>query len=208
MHRRILVLSPHTDDGELGCGAMLAKAIDEGDEVFYLAFTGAEKSVIDGYPKDILRQEVKQSTSTLGIRPENIDVLYYPVREFHAYRQEILEDLVRINKQLEPHIVLLPSLRDRHQDHQVIANEGLRAFKNSSLLSYELVWNHVDFSAQAFVEVEEKHVQKKISALASYQSQAHRPYMTAAFIMAWATMRGVQCGKLFAEALEVHRIFL
>src|SRR5699024_12177975 len=34
----ILVLAPHTDDGELGCGGSIARFIREGHEVHYVAF--------------------------------------------------------------------------------------------------------------------------------------------------------------------------
>ncbi|TCZ77511.1 PIG-L family deacetylase [Paenibacillus albiflavus] len=208
MGRKIIVLSPHTDDGELGCGATLAKAISKGDEVFYLAFTGAERSVPEGYPSNILRLEAKESTRVLGIKADNVEILSYPVREFNAYRQEILEDLVRMNKQVNPNLVFIPSLRDRHQDHQVIANEGLRAFKSASILSYELPWNNIDFAAHSFMEVDEKLLRQKMESLSCYKSQSHRPYMTETFINGWASMRGVQCGKTYAEAFEVLRIYL
>lgn len=208
MSKKIVVLSPHTDDGELGCGATLARAISKGHEVYYLAFTGAEQSVPKGYPSNILRQEVKKATLALGIKPDNVDVLSYPVREFNSFRQEILEDLVRMNRRLNPDIVYIPSLRDRHQDHQVIANEGFRAFKSSSIFSYELPWNNVDFSAHGFVDVDERLLQQKMDALSCYESQSHRPYMSESFIKGWAMMRGVQCGKTYAESFEVLRAFL
>jgi len=208
MGKKIIVLSPHTDDGELGCGATVAKAINNGDEVFYFAFTGAERSVPEGYPPNILRMEVKESTRVLGIKPENVDVLNYPVREFNTSRQDILEDLVQMNKQVNPDLVFIPSLRDRHQDHQVIANEGFRAFKSASILSYELPWNNIDFTAHSFVEMDEKLLRTKMDSLNCYKSQSHRPYMTEAFIHGWASMRGVQCGKSYAEAFEVLRIYL
>ena len=44
MFERILVISPHTDDGELGCGGSIAKFVDEGKEVFYAALSTCEKS--------------------------------------------------------------------------------------------------------------------------------------------------------------------
>ena len=40
-------------------------------------------------------------------------------------------------------LVVLPNSTDVHQDHQVINREGIRAFKHSSILGYELVWNNL-----------------------------------------------------------------
>jgi LmbE family N-acetylglucosaminyl deacetylase len=39
MKKRILVLAPHIDDGEFGCGGTIAKLIADRAEVFYAAFS-------------------------------------------------------------------------------------------------------------------------------------------------------------------------
>jgi LmbE family N-acetylglucosaminyl deacetylase len=52
--KNVLVLAPHTDDGELGAGGTIAKLIENGANVYYAAFSTAEASVPDGMPKDIL----------------------------------------------------------------------------------------------------------------------------------------------------------
>ena len=36
--RNVLVLAPHTDDGELGAGGFMAKLIEQGAKVTYVAF--------------------------------------------------------------------------------------------------------------------------------------------------------------------------
>ena len=120
--KRILVLAPHTDDGEFGCGATISKFIAEGKEVFYAAFSLAEESVPPPFPKNILEIEVKAATKKLGIDPENLILFKYRVRRFAQFRQEILEDLVKLNGELKPDLVFMPSLNDLHQDHTTIAH--------------------------------------------------------------------------------------
>ena len=71
-HKNILILAPHTDDGELGCGATISKYIDEGKKVYYVAFSICEESVPEGYPENILETEVKKATKVLGIKQENL----------------------------------------------------------------------------------------------------------------------------------------
>ena len=62
MHK-IVVFAPHTDDGELGCGASIAKFVEEAKHVYYVAFSIARTSAADnGFPDDILETEVKQAT--------------------------------------------------------------------------------------------------------------------------------------------------
>ena len=64
----ILILSPHTDDGEYGCGGSIARFVAEGKNVTYAAFSTAEKSMFPEYPQNILRFEVKKAMKVLGIR--------------------------------------------------------------------------------------------------------------------------------------------
>ena len=202
---RVLVLAPHTDDGELGCGGTIAKLLERGDEVFYVAFSAAEKSVPAGMPQDILRHEVRQATQTLGIPRDNLIVFNYEVREFPENRQAILEDMVRLQRELQPKLVLLPALHDIHQDHMVVAAEGLRAFKTTTILGYELPWNNMTFHTTAFVFLEERHIQSKIQAMGCYASQKGRRYANEDFIRSLARARGISIGAAYAEAFEVVR---
>ena len=144
---KILILAPHTDDGELGCGATISKFIKEKKEVFYIAFSIAEESVPSGFPKNILENEVKKATKVLGIKSENLIINKFKVRNFPKYRQEILEEMVVLNKKINPDLVIMPSSFDIHQDHKTIYEEGLRAFKNTSILGYEFMWNNFSFGS-------------------------------------------------------------
>lgn len=51
---RLLVLAPHTDDAELGCGATIARALEEGLTVHVAAFSIAEDSLPPDLPRDTL----------------------------------------------------------------------------------------------------------------------------------------------------------
>ena len=204
--KRILILAPHTDDGEFGCGGTIAKFIEGGKEVSYVAFSSAEKSVPKGFPKDILKKELRKATKILGIAEKNLILFDYPVREFPKYRQEILEDMVQLEKKFQPDLVLLPSTFDTHQDHQVIALEGFRAFKTTSMLGYEIIWNNLTFNTNCFILLEEKNLQKKIQAIKCYKSQSKRVYASDDAIKSLAIIRGRQIGTdQYAEAFEIIR---
>lgn len=203
----ILVLGPHTDDGEFGCGGTMAKFIEEGKEVYYVTFSCAEESVPEGMPKDILLQEVKKASKALGIKDENLINFHYRVRHFPQFRQDILEDMVRLRKDVHPDLVFLPSNDDVHQDHQTIYHEGLRAFKFTRILGYEMPWNNLTITTNAFVLLEERHIEKKLSAIECYESQvnAGRRYANEEFVRSLARTRGVQSGVHYAEAFQVIR---
>lgn len=203
--KRILVLAPHTDDGEFGCGDSIAKFIEEGKDVYYAAFSTAEESVPDPWPKDILKTEVKEATKRLGILPDKPIIFNFKVRELSYHRQEILDELVKIKKNLCPDLVFLPSSNDLHQDHSTISIEGIRAFKNTSILGYEIPWNNIEFQAEAFVILSEGNIDRKIWALDAYNSQKGKGYANEEFIRSLARTRGVQIGSRYAEAFEVIR---
>ena len=200
-----MVLAPHTDDGELGCGGTISKLIARGSEVFYVAFSIAEESVPPGFPSDVLDTEVRSATAVLGIPPENLTVLRYKVRRFPEFRQEILEDLVGFNKSINPDVVFLPSSFDVHQDHKTIFEEGRRAFKTKTLLGYEFMWNSYSFGATFFSVLQKRDIDAKISSLSEYRSQVKRLYTKDELVMGMANFRGLQVGQNFVEAFEVIR---
>lgn len=202
---RVLVLAPHTDDGEFGCGGTIAKFVEQGKEVYYAAFSACQQSVLKEFPSDILITEVKAATKVLGIKKENLILFDYEVRTFNYRRQEILDDILKMKASIKPDLVMMPSVNDIHQDHYTIATEGVRAFKFSSILCYEVPWNNFTFNTSAFVHLEERHIIKKSEAVSEYKSQAHRSYANDEFIRSLARTRGVQIGTRYAETFDVVR---
>jgi N-acetylglucosamine malate deacetylase 1 len=204
--RRVLVLAPHTDDGEFGCGGTIARLVDGGSDVRYAAFSIATRSLPEGFPPDTLAREVREATAELGIPEGNLTVHDFDVRTFPEHRQEILELLIALWEDFEPDAVLQPSLRDIHQDHQVVAAEGLRAFKRTTILGYEIPWNNFDFGYQAYVALDKPHVERKVAALARYESQQHRRYSDPEYIWNLARTHGINVNREYAEVFEVYRV--
>lgn len=203
--RRALVLAPHTDDGEFGCGGTIARLVEEGREVVYVAFSAAEKSVPKEFPDQVLRTEVREATATLGIPEHRLRIGHFEVRDFPRQRQELLDEMIRLREELHPDVVFLPSKHDIHQDHATVHCEGLRAFKGTTMLGYEVPWNNLVFETTAFVRLEDRHLDKKIAALACYRSQAGRPYANEESLRAQARLRGTQAGCRWAETFQVIR---
>jgi LmbE family N-acetylglucosaminyl deacetylase len=113
--------------------------------------------------------------------------------------------MIELSRRFQPDMVFLPSANDTHQDHQVIAQEGFRAFKRTTMLGYEVPWNNLDFRTSCFIELTEVQLNIKTSSVQMYESQKHRDYASPEFIQSLALTRGVQIGKRYAEAFEVVR---
>jgi LmbE family N-acetylglucosaminyl deacetylase len=194
--RRVLVLAPHTDDAELGCGGTMARWIDEGTEMFTAVFSTAEISLPPGSPRYRLKDECNEALDEIGVPEGNRFIYDYPVR--------------KLAREVNPQVVLTPSGADLHQDHNVVYQESLRAFRHLTIMGYELPWNHITFSTHAFVVLTEDHLLRKWKALLKYDSQIElaRPYFRYEAIESMARVRGMQVKSTFAEAYEMIRIRL
>ena len=203
--RRALVLAPHTDDGEFGCGGTIARMVGAGAEVHYHAFSSASRSLPEGFPADTLVHEARAATAALGIDAGRLTIHDFEVRTFPTVRQDILEILVAVNAEVAPEVVLMPSLGDIHQDHETVAREGLRAFKRTTVLGYEIPWNCFSFRRDLYVRLEPEHVDAKVAALEHYRSQQHRNYANEEYIRNLARTHGIEVGHGLAEVFEVYR---
>ncbi|MCR9154872.1 MAG: PIG-L deacetylase family protein [Croceimicrobium sp.] len=206
--KRVLVLAPHPDDGEFSSGGTIKRLSDLGIEVHYAAFSPCIQSLPEGLAEDTLWKELSNAAEILGVQEQNIHTFQFPVRYFPEHRQAILEQLILLKKSISPDLVLMPNSLDIHQDHNTIHKEGLRAFKHTRILGYELPWNNLNFTNNCHVRLERNHIKSKMEALQCYQSQNGRNYMDEEFFFGLAKTRGIQINESYAEAFELIRWIL
>lgn len=204
--RTILGLAAHPDDIEFSCGGTVKKFIERGCTFWYVVLSPCNKSLPEGCRENQLYEEVDRAVAHLGISNQNILKYNYPVRDFPAHRQAILEDFVQLKKDIQPDLILLPNSFDVHQDHHVVHEEGVRAFKNSSILGYELPWNNFQMHLNYFVTLEEKHIKAKLKAIEEYKTQKERYYNSGQFFLNLAKVRGVKVNATYAETFQILRL--
>ncbi|MEC8217521.1 MAG: PIG-L family deacetylase [Candidatus Thermoplasmatota archaeon] len=199
MKKKALVLSPHTDDAELGCGGTIAKLIEEGWAVHVIYFS----AVRTRFPQ--LVNEAENSARILGMSYEILD---FNTRYFPRDRQDILQILHDHSRKENYNLVFTPTTTDIHQDHGVVTTEAKRIFRKCTLLGYELPWNNLDVSLNCFIPLEKRHIKKKIRALECYNTQKKHPYFDKKFLESVVKMRGVQLSTPFAEGFETIKVRL
>lgn len=202
--KNVLILAPHVDDGEFGCGGTINKFVRDGHNVRYCAFSDCKDSIPKDMDPNVLSNEMKVATGILGIK--SVELFDFPVRRFCDFRQEILEILVLENNSFKPDIVFVPCTKDIHQDHQTLSMEAIRAFKCSSIYGYELPWNLLELPSTAFFILERQDIDQKVKAIEAYRSQSSRSYSNESYIRSIATTRGMRIKEEFAEVFEVIRI--
>ena len=203
---KILLLSPHTDDVELGAGGTVAKFVEEGHDITWAVFCTCEDAVPEGMDTDALRKEFIDVTKRMGIK--NYEIFDFKNKHFPEQRQEILDKMHTMKLKINPDMVICPSLNDTHQDHNTIAMETFRCFKMSAnIIGYEMPWNKINFSPTFFSPITKEHLRKKLYALKCYKTQEilNRSYFSSEFIKGLAKVRGVQSNNEYAEAFEVIR---
>ena len=202
--KNVLVLAPHTDDMEFGCGGTIKRLSDEGSKISVLVFSSCEQSLPQGISVDDIRNEQICASRLIGICEDQIMIYDFPVRRFDSHRQEILEILVQYKNKNEITHVFAPSRTDIHQDHAVICAEAVRAFKDTSLLGYELPWNNISSNHNYFYRLTAEHMKAKEDAIECFKSQQHRSYK-AKDMRALAQIRGLQIKSEYAEAFDLIR---
>jgi len=206
-NKTILVLAPHTDDAEFGVGGTIFKSIREGAHVKYMIFSTAVESLPTGFSPDSTTKEALAAASSLGVNSElDVHIYDYKVREFPKYRQEILEDMVAMGRKWMPDIVFTPCSADVHQDHRVIYEESVRAFRKASIFGYEMIRNNLSFAGNFYVELDSVNLAAKVDALSLYESQTVKPNGAVGFVWDLARVRGYQIYKSYAECFEVIRL--
>ena len=152
MYNKILIISPHTDDVELGCGGAIRRFCEQGTEAYYVALSDCQDAIPEGFDKDTLRRECIAATSKLGINESNVEILSFENKNFNSYRREIFDTLESIKEKIRPDLTFVPCSFDSHQDHQVVTEESKRVFRREySLLGYEEPWNNTRMSTDFFV---------------------------------------------------------
>lgn len=153
--KKALVLSPHPDDMEYNMGGTVIKMIADGWKVDQMILSTCAEMVGTKFIEGS-----KKSAEELGVSTLYHDYLN---QEFMRQRSLIRQDLHDL-KPFNYDIVFVPCRQDWHQDHQVVTEEALRIFRQSTILGWikeEIFDRHHDLR----VDLETIHIVKRIELL-------------------------------------------
>jgi LmbE family N-acetylglucosaminyl deacetylase len=199
----ILFVGAHTDDIELGCGAVLNKVLNIGiHRVKYLSFskcTDIERNKYIGRDQTDVENYIRNKGGIVGM-----DDL--PNRELYRHEALIRESLEWSRDNFKPSLVFTHWKQDVHQDHKVVAEESARVFKKATLLSYECPGSCLNFAPNFFVSLTEEEVADKIRLLSLYQTQKDLYYFAPSVAIAFARVRGIVIGQQYAEGFYLEHM--
>ena len=199
--KKVCFIGAHPDDIELGCGALIARIAEKAD-VRCVTFSNNQKNPL---LKNLV-EEHYASMQTLGVPRERVDLLDFETRRFQEHRQEILETMISILRTDDPDIVFVHTKSDVHQDHGVLTQEALRAFRGRTVLGFDVIRSSYGFFPDFLVGVGEEDVQKKLDALACYKTYAEKYYFSPDITRATLIRNGAICERPYAEGFDILRI--
>ena len=199
--RKLLFLGAHPDDIELGCGALIAHV----GKICHVMCVTLSDNQENPELKGLVEQH-RRSMAVLGVPAEHVVVRDFPTRHFPRDRQKILEVLYELNRQERPDLVFAHSRADMHQDHNVVTEEALRAFRGTTVLGFDVIRSSHGFFPHFLVEVGEADVARKIEALGAYTTYADKYYFQPEVTRATLVRNGALAERSFAEGFDILRI--
>jgi LmbE family N-acetylglucosaminyl deacetylase len=199
--RSVLFLGAHPDDIELGCGALLHQIVNQ-TEILCVTLSDNQKN------PDLrnLKEEHYQAMEVLGVPKEKVIFGPFTTRVFPDARQEILEYFLKLRREFGPDLIFVHSKQDIHQDHLTMTDEALRAFRGITVLGFDVVRSSYGFFPHFLVEVTEEDVNKKIEALACYETYRDRYYFNSELTRSIMIRHGALAERPFAEGFDILRI--
>jgi len=199
--KRVLFLGAHPDDIEIGCGALLHNIVKK-TEVLCVTLSDNQKN------PDLqkVKGEHLKSMSVLGVPEDRVVFGTFQTRVFPDARQEILEYFLKLRKDFKPDLIFTHSKQDVHQDHNTMTDEALRAFRGITVLGFDVVRSSYDFFPHFLVEVTEEDVNKKIAALAQYETYQNRYYFNSELTRSIMVRHGALAETSYAEGFDILRI--
>lgn len=199
--KSLLVLGAHSDDIEIGCGGLVAKLMENYDdlEINWVVFSGDA----------IRRQEASDSAAHL-LRPHrgNVEIGNFQDSYFPAQYAEIKSFLHRLAERVAPDLVLTHRLDDAHQDHRVVGELTHCVFRSALVLEYEIPKLESDTGhCNFFITLSAAECQRKIDHLLDcFPSQQSKSWFTESTFRATLRLRGIQHGADYGEGFLVRRI--
>tara|TARA_R110002050_G_scaffold270114_2_gene413075 strand:+ start:26008 stop:26685 length:678 start_codon:yes stop_codon:yes gene_type:complete len=219
---KVLVVAPHCDDEVLGCGGVIKKRAEAGDEVYVLMITNGHIGAPELFKAEDTAQnrvEAQRANSLLGVK--NVIFFDFPAPRLDSIPSYKLSIAIsKVIKENKIEIMYIPHRGDIHRDHFVtfecslVAARPINNCTVKTIYSYETLseteWA-MPFQNEAFIptvfEDITEQIDDKINSFSKYEGQvkAFPHSRSIESIKALAMHRGATVGCNYAEAFMLIR---
>jgi LmbE family N-acetylglucosaminyl deacetylase len=200
---RVLIVSAHVDDAEIGAGGTISRMVAERPD--------ADVTWVVLCANDPVRAaEARASAGALLSKVARATVHAHDLRDSYLpYLGPAAKDALASHVHFEPDLVFSPRRDDAHQDHRHVAEIIPQLFRRALVLEYEVPkWDGDLGSANLYVPLTVAEASAKVGHLMSaFPSQRARDWYTEDTFMAILRLRGIECRAPdgLAEALVCRK---
>lgn len=219
-NKKILIISPHLDDGVIGCGGLIAHAKQNDCEVFFLCITiGESRQLVTGSTNENIQQ--KELDAAAKAADFNYKVLFTGegfLRLDTLAQKDLIDPIEDVIQEFKPDIVCIPSPESYNQDHRATYTACITALRpvpktirhfTPIVLVFEepYTWTTGGLLKPNFyidtTDVEEK----KIKLMEMFKTQDRKPPYSRSRenLIHYMRIRGSEAGLLSAEAYHLLR---
>ena len=193
--KRPVFLGAHPDDNIIGCGGILSRLSQSGNEFHCYTFS---------CNNDSRRSEWEKAMKHLN--PTSASLYEFKGDSLPDHRYEIREILEMLKKTINPDIIFTHSRKSLHQSHITLAEETERIMRNTSILSHEGIKSGPNLTPNIFFEITNKELEEKIKLISFMESEKNKYFLQEDLIQSVARVSGGSIGVKYAEGFEVVRI--
>jgi LmbE family N-acetylglucosaminyl deacetylase len=196
---RILAVSPHPDDVDVGCAGFLIRAHRAGHYVDLLVVTNGESG---GRAE---RRRVEQIAAARAYNSQGIvHWLGLPDTTLIVDRALVETFEVKLTTS-DPDLILIPHGEDTHQDHRAVHEAVMSAARyRPNVLAYETPTS-IAFAPELYVDVTDVW-DRKLAAVQAHISQIDKPRNIVSFVQATSAFRGWHARTSHAEGYRAIRL--
>jgi LmbE family N-acetylglucosaminyl deacetylase len=200
--RSVVALGAHPDDIEIGAGGLLLTLASAaaGLRVHYVLCTGTPA-----------RQAEARTAAAAFLPGADVRLVLNDLPDGRlpghwGQVKQILQGAAAADADL----VLVPSQHDAHQDHRLLGELALSAFRNQLVLQYEIPkWDGDLGRTTVYVPLEDDVARRKVELLhASFPSQKAHDWWDDEVFFGLMRLRGMECRSRYAEAFHCPKLSL
>ncbi len=178
-YKKILIISAHHDDIEMGCGGSVAKLIASGYQPCVIVVCDSGYKNIDG--KNVRSSKTAKSEGmaglkTLGIKEKQIHLLNFKTNNLNNNFQKIKEKILKIIKNTKFDVMFSHDMNDVHPDHKLLAEISISIGKKIEInLFYKSNFYQTYYSSveNFYIDIS-KFFEIKIKAIKEHKSEMER----------------------------------
>jgi LmbE family N-acetylglucosaminyl deacetylase len=202
----LLCLGAHSDDIEIGAGAMLLGLMERGVklDVHWCVLSGG------GVRDDEARKSAADFLAKAACA--RIEIMSFRDGFFPEQGEAIKQWFESLKGRIDPDLILTHRRDDAHQDHQLVCRLTWNTFRDHHILEYEIPkWDGDIGQPNVYVPVSAAALARKIELLmAHFGSQRSKQWFDDETFRGLARIRGMECRapERYAEAFFARKVAL